>query len=222
MSLSKILAERKAKNAQNIPAEKWAIMERSTNDLKAQSLSSQALQTGDTLPEFSLPNANGDTVTLTDFQKDFLVISFYRGGWCPYCNMELRALQEILPQLKALNTELIAITPETPDNSLTTAEKNELSFSVLSDLDNQYARSLGLVFQLPEDLRELYHSFNLHVDKHNGNDHYELPMPATYIVDQNRTIIHSFVPEDYTERLDPSQILEAISTASKQVQTETH
>lgn len=209
--LSKDLAERKAKNKQNIPAEKWAIMERSTNELKGKSLSSKALQTGDILPDFNLPNVRRENVSLSDFQNDFIVVSFYRGGWCPFCNMELRALQKILPQLSNLNTSLIAITPETPDHSLTTKEKNELAFNVLSDKDNQYAKSLGLVFQLPEDLRTVYHSFNINVDKHNGNLDYELPMPATYIINKERKIIYSFVPEDYTERLDPAKILAILS-----------
>ena len=214
MNLSKALAERKSNNEQKIPAEKWAIMERSTNELKAQSLSSKALQQGDILPLFELPNIRGEKVALGDLQSDFSVVSFYRGGWCPFCNMELRALQGILPQLKELNTALIAISPETPDHSLTTSEKNELSFTVLSDLNNEYAKSLGLVFQLPEDLRRVYHSFNLQVDQHNGNLDYELPMPATYIINKQREIIYSFVPEDYTERLDPTEILSVLLKAT--------
>lgn len=218
MNLSKSLTERKATNKQNIPAEKWTIMEASTNKLKAQSLSTKALQTGDTLPSFTLPNVNNKNTSLTDFKEDFLVISFYRGGWCPFCNMELRALQNILPQLSKLNTALVAISPETPDNSLTTSKKNELTFSVLSDLENQYAKSLGLVFQLPKDLRAVYHSFNLDVDKHNGNKDYELPMPATYIVNKERKVIYSYVPEDYTERLDPEKVLSIISEVTLQKQ----
>lgn len=214
MSLSKILAEKKATNSQKIPADLWAIMERSTNALKEASLSSNAISKGQTLPAFTLPDVNGNPIALESFDTDFLVISFYRGGWCPFCNIELKALQEILPQLKALNTGLVAITPETPDNSLTTTEKNELSFSVLSDIGNTYAKSLGLVFQMPEDLRAVYHGFNLNVDQHNGNKDYELPMPATYIIDKNKTIIHSFIPEDYTERLDPETILDSIKKAS--------
>ena len=214
MSLSKSLADRKANNAQKVPADKWAIMERSTNELKTEALGKKALQKGDKLPVFNLPNALGKEITLDNFQNEFLVISFYRGGWCPYCNMELRALQNILPQLNKLDAALVAISPESPDYSLTTTEKNELTFTVLSDKDNKYAKSLGLVFQLPSDLRTVYHSFNISVDKHNGNADYELPMPATYIVNKKRTIIHSFVPEDYTERLDPVTILETLNKAT--------
>ncbi|UZO79951.1 AhpC/TSA family protein [Aquimarina sp. ERC-38] len=214
MNLSQTLAAKKAATAQNLPAEKLAIMEKSTNSLKEAKLSSNAIQTGETLPAFKLPDATENEVSLDHFSNDYLVISFYRGGWCPYCNMELKALQNILPELKKLNTDLIAISPETPDHSLTTSEKNELSFSVLSDIDNKYAKKLGLVFQMPEDLRALYHSFNLNVDAHNGNKDYELPMPATFIVNKKREVIYSFVPEDYTERLDPEVILEVIKKQS--------
>lgn len=210
MSLSKTLSDRKATNEKNIPAEKWAIMEHSTNQLKEQALSTKALGKGETLPLFNLPDINGKSVSLKDFDSDFLVVSFYRGGWCPFCNMELKALQNILPQLTDLNTKLVAISPETPDNSITTSEKNELSFSVLSDINNAYAKSLGLVFQLPQDLRTVYHSFNINVDKHNDNQEYELPMPATYVINKNREILYSFVPEDYTERLEPSTIIDVI------------
>ncbi len=216
MNLSKSLANRKAVSAKKVPAEKWEIMVRSTNELKAQSLGSKAVKTGDVLPVFNLPDVNGDTFSSETLNTDFSVISFYRGGWCPYCNMELAALQHILPELKALNTSLIAISPEQPDHSLTTSEKNELAYPVLSDIDNTYAKSLGLVFQMPEDLRTLYaESFKIDVPKHNGNDDYELPMPATYVINKNREIIHSFIPEDYTERLDPEAILNVLQEQSE-------
>ena len=125
--------------------------------------------------------------------------------------MELQALQGILPELDKFDAGLVAISPETPDNSLTTSEKNEISFSILSDLNNTYAKSLGLVFKMPEELQELYSgAFNIHVDVHNGNEDYELPMPATYVVNEKREIIYSFTPEDYTERLDPEVILKVL------------
>ena len=210
MSLTDQLSEKRNNSAKVIPADKRAIMQNSIITLKSQNLSKKALATGQTLPPFTLKNIEGNPVSLEDFQSQFLVVSFYRGGWCPYCNMELKALQDILPELTALQGELIAITPETPDNSLTTAEKNELTFAVLSDIDNAYAKSLGLVFQLPEDLQDVYKDFGIDVVKHNGNTDLELPMPATYILNKDREVIYSFVPEDYTERLEPQTIIEVI------------
>lgn len=210
MSLTELLTEKRNNSAKVIPEEKQAIMQQSTTSLKLKKLSNKALTKGQTLPSFSLKNIEDNSVLLESFQSQYLVISFYRGGWCPYCNLELKALQEILPQLTELNSELIAITPETPDNSLTTSEKNELNFAVLSDIDNTYAKSLGLVFQLSEDLQGVYNDFGIDVIKHNGNNDFELPMPATFIVNKDREVIYSFVPEDYTERLAPETIIEVI------------
>ncbi len=215
MDLNKQLAETKANNKANIPTDIWNVMEESTNKLIQEQLSKNAFQVGDILPNFNLIDIHNKEVSLNDFSDDFLVISFYRGGWCPYCNLELKALQNIVPQLKELNTSLIAITPETPDYSSETYQKNNLDFSVLSDLDNVYAKSLGLVFQMPEELQKIYDCFNIKVDKHNGNDDFELPMPATYVLNKQREIIYSFIPEDYTERLNPDTILSEIKNNNK-------
>jgi peroxiredoxin len=210
MSLTEQLSEKRNNSAKVIPKEKRTIMLQSTTSLKLKKLSNKALTKGQMLPTFSLKNIEGNIVLLENFQSQFLVISFYRGGWCPYCNLELKALQAILPELTELNGALIAITPETPDNSLTTSEKNELTFAVLSDVDNTYAKSLGLVFQLPDDLQRVYKESGIQLDKQNGNNDFELPMPATYIINKDREVIYSFVPEDYSERLDPETILEII------------
>ncbi|MEM9077785.1 MAG: peroxiredoxin-like family protein [Bacteroidota bacterium] len=209
MTLTEELTQRRENSAKVIPQDKYAVMQQSTQELLEAKLSTQALQTGDTLPDFRLPDENQNEVTLDEiFQEDYLIVSFYRGGWCPYCNMELRALQQLSSDFENLRAGIVAISPETPDNSLTTSEKNELQFKILSDIDNQYAKELNLAFQMPNTLREVYHSFGLHVDQHNGNSNYELPMPATYVIDKNKTIIYDFVPEDYTQRLDPKDILE--------------
>tara|TARA_R110002072_G_scaffold23949_1_gene81841 strand:+ start:22384 stop:23028 length:645 start_codon:yes stop_codon:yes gene_type:complete len=210
MNLTEQLTEKRNNSAKVIPSEKIEIMQQSTAKLKSQNLSEKALTTGQKLPFFTLKSSNGDYVSLEDFKSEFLVVSFYRGGWCPYCNLELKALQAILPELNELNGELIAISPETPDNSISTSQKNELTFTILSDIDNTYAKSVGLVFQIPNDLQSVYNGFGIDVEKHNGNSDFELPMPATYLVNRDREVIFSFVPEDYTERLDPETILQFI------------
>lgn len=212
MNLTKELLAKKTMSAQNVPEEKWDIMVQSTEQLIREHLSDKALKVGDKMVDFNLPDALGNTISLSSLlQNGKVVISFYRGGWCPYCNLELRALQEILPEFEKQGVTLVAITPETPDNSLNTSEKNNLKFSVLSDINNVISKQVGLVFQMPKDLREVYHSFNLNVPKHNGNNDYELPMPATYILNKEGEIIYAFVPEDYTERADPKEILNIIN-----------
>jgi len=211
MSLTAQLKEKAAQSANKIPETIQKIMNNGIDNLRDSQLITRALKTGDKIPEISLPNTANKTISIQELLLNKnVVISFYRGGWCPYCNMELKALQDIVPQLNKVNAGLIAISPETPDVSLTTAEKNELKFAVLSDIDNTYAKSLGLAFKMPEDLQRVYKEFNINVDKHNGNQNFELPMPATYVVNKEREIISSFVPEDYTERLDPETILEVL------------
>ena len=198
----------------NIPAEIQAVMAEKTAELQAQHLVEKAHKVGDRLPDFELPDATGKTVKISELLTSGpVVISFYRGGWCPYCNLELRALQQALPEFQKYNAQLIAISPETPDNSLSTQEKNELEFAVLSDVDNIVAKKLGLVFELSEALRPIYKNFGIDVAAHNGNEKYELPMPATYVVDTDGIIRYAFVSEDYIERAEPSDILAAIANS---------
>ncbi|GAA4970850.1 peroxiredoxin-like family protein [Algibacter aquimarinus] len=211
MNLTEQLKQKKEQSLASIPKEKLDVMLGSTQDLINVHLSNNALKTGDTMVDFELPNVNGKKEALSSYlQKGSTVISFYRGGWCPYCNLELKALQAVLPEIKAKGASLIAISPETPDNSLTTSEKNELEFSVLSDIDNQVAKQIGLVFKMPEALKNVYNDFNLDVAKHNGNNDYELPMAATYVVNSDGKISYAFVSEDYTERADPQDILNVL------------
>ncbi|NER13826.1 redoxin domain-containing protein [Leptobacterium flavescens] len=213
MSLKDQLEARLTASKKAIPAEKRVIMENATNELLAKEISRSALGEGDTAPDFRLSNATGKQVSLSEVLKEKIaVVSFYRGGWCPYCNIELKALQSVLPQIKKNGAQLIAISPEQPDKSLSTQEKNELSFEVLSDVNNKTAKDFGLVFRMPDELQKLYHEFGLHVDDYNGNDDYELPMPATYVIDKDRKIIYSFTHEDYTKRAEPSKIIAVLES----------
>ena len=211
MNLTQELNSYKAKFQANQPEEIKAIMAKATKDLIKTQLAKNSLGKGNKFPNFSLPNAVGEEVTLESLlNKGTLVISFYRGGWCPYCNMELRALQQTLPKIEAKGATLVAISPETPDNSLSTQEKNDLSFAVLSDVGNVLAKQLGLVFTLPESLRPIYRSFGIDIPAHNGDTTFELPLPATYVVAADGRIIYSFASGDYTERLDPTEIIQAL------------
>ena len=188
------------------------IMEQATTDLINSGITEQTLQVGDTVPPISLPNALGKTVNIQDLLTEgALVISFYRGQWCPYCNLELRALQQALPEFKALGASLVAISPQTPDNSLSTTEKNELSFEVLSDVGNQVARQLGLVFQIPEQLRPIYQNFGIDLPEHNGDETFELPIAATYVINRDGKVVYAFVNPDYTQRAEPADILAAVA-----------
>lgn len=195
----------------NVPQETQNVMQQATTDLGDSGILKQTLKVGDTIPDFTLPNATGQPVSIKELlTKGPVAIAFYRGGWCPYCNLELQALQNALASIEETGATLVAISPETPDNSLTTQEKNELAFPVLSDVENQVARQFGLVFKLPASLLPIYHSFGIDVAAHNGNDHFELPIPATYVVQPNGKIVYAFADVDYTKRAEPSVIVDAL------------
>jgi len=168
-------------------------------------ITSNAAKVGQKAPDFSLPDQNGDTVSLHSvLQRGPAVVVFYRGEWCPYCDLTLRAYQRILPAITALGASLIAISPQTPDSTLTTVEKKELSFSVLSDVGNVLGRKYGLVFMMPEAAR------HPGISAANGDESWELPMPGTFIVAQDRTIRLAFVDADWTHRLEPAELLTAL------------
>jgi peroxiredoxin len=142
-----------------------------------------------------------------------VVVSFYRGGWCPYCNIELRGLQRALPRIREFGASLVGISPELPDRAISTQEKNKLEFSVLSDIGNNVARSFGIAFKLPEDLLALYKKFKHGLDDVNGEQGAkELPIPGTFILDRTGVVRLAFVDEDYTKRLDPDAVIESLAT----------
>ncbi|MGD1936006.1 MAG: peroxiredoxin-like family protein [Cyanophyceae cyanobacterium] len=166
-------------------------------------------------PDFELPNAQGQPVRLSEKLKAGpVVVTFYRGQWCPYCNLELKALQNALPEFEKRGAQLIAVSPQTPDNSLSTTEKNELTFEVLSDVGNQVAQQYGLVFTLPEELRPIYASFGIDVPAHNGDDTFELPIPATYVIGKDGAIALAVADADYTQRAEPEAIIAALDKLS--------
>ena len=187
---------------QQAPAEVMAAMETATAKLAASGLANKTLKRGSHMPDFELPDATGKIVRSIDLRaKGALLISFYRGHWCPYCSLELKALQERLADITAKGATLIAISPQTPDQSLTTQQKYELKFLVLYDSGNTIARKFGLVYTLDESLRPIYQAFGIDLKAHNGDSSFELPVPATYLVDKNGTVLDSYVNVDYRERL---------------------
>ncbi|WP_071518002.1 peroxiredoxin-like family protein [Geitlerinema sp. PCC 9228] len=208
MNFSQELTNLNQKLQDQIPEDSQAKMQQAKSELEKAHITEHSLQEGDTVPNFTLPNATGNTVQLqTLLQNGPVVLSFYRGQWCPYCNLELRALQNTLPDIQKFGASLATISPQTPDNSLSTKEKYNLDFEVLSDVGNQVARKFGLVFQVPEYLCPVYDRLGIDLAAHNGDESFELPMPATYVVNTNGKIALAFVEADYTKRLEPDQIL---------------
>jgi peroxiredoxin len=182
-----------------------------TEKLVQSGITDKSLKKGDKAPSFTLPSATGKSVNSSELLKDGpLVVSFYRGGWCPYCNVELHALQQAFPEMEGLGAKLVAISPQTPDNSLSTYEKHALAFEVLSDVGNRVARDFGLVFALAKEVRPIYKTFSFDIPAHNGDDSFELPIPATYVIAPDGMIVYSFVDADYSHRAEPTDIIEVL------------
>ncbi len=173
-----------------------------------------ALQVGDIAPDFTLTNALGEPVALSSYlKKGKVILTWYRGNWCPYCNLTLHALQEELPNFKANGASLIALTPELPDESISTSEKNNLQFEVLSDVGNKIAKEYGIVFQLTDEVAKMYNqAFEL--NKHNGDKSNELPLAATYIIDQNGKIEYAFLDADYRNRSEPTVLTKFLKNSN--------
>ena len=215
-TLAEELAARAAASAAKMPGARKAAFGRSLEELAASGIADRALTVGDTAPDFTLPNAVGAKVTLSDLlEAGPVVVSFYRGAWCPYCNMELRALQAALDGLRTEGATLVAISPNTPDTSMSLVEKHQLSFPVLSDLGNVVARQFGLVFEVPAYLEAEYRSMGHDIGAANGDGGWELPLPATYVIDVERVIRYAFVDVDYKKRAEPADVIDAVRNLTR-------
>jgi len=212
MSLKQQLDEYLAGWRERVPAERQAIVERHIGQLRGV-IARTMLKVGDRAPAFVLPDAKGDVI---DFgvllKKGPVIVTFYRGGWCPYCNLELKAFQDVLPQIKAAGACMVAISPEKPDDTLSTAEKNALAFEVLSDVGQKVGRAFGLVYEFTDELRGAYQGFDRDIPALNGTPgEWALPVPATYIVDRDGTIIYACANVDYRDRADPRDVVAVLT-----------
>ena len=166
----------------------------------------KGLSVGDTASDFTLLNAFGKNVSLSEALKSgFVILKFYRGEWCPICNMDLRELQKHLPEIKSFGATLFAISPQKPDDAMTVTQKNELGFEVLSDSNQEVIKAYNLQFDPGED----YHQ-RRDLTLLNGDGSKTLPVPATFIVDTNQKIIAGHVEPDYTQRMKPLEIIDVL------------
>jgi peroxiredoxin len=208
MDLTEELQRQADEAADQTPQAVQDVMSEAAHQIKAQHATNKPLREGDPIPDITLPDADGNTIHVNDL-ADTLVISFYRGGWCPYCNLELRALHEAHNMIRERGAELIAISPETPNHTEATQARHDLDFPVLSDHDNTVADEFGLVVTLPDELIEVYDNMGINLEATNGTDTNQLPLPATYIVDDG-TITYAFINPVYKRRLDPKTILDQL------------
>ena len=210
-SLQAALDERQAQWAQGASEETISIYDRGVAAVSEAGVPQNALKAGDAAPQFTLPDANGDDVALSTLLSDGpVVVVFYRGAWCPYCNLTLAAWQERLDEIKGLGGQLVAISPQTPDYSLTTAERNELAFHVLSDVGHSVADQFGVTQQVTDEVLAIWEG-RIDLAEHNdGDESGRLPLPATFLIDADGQIAFAHVHEDYRVRAEPQDVIDVL------------
>jgi peroxiredoxin len=205
------LEEITANTRKYVPAEKLAITQRAIEELRRSGLAQCAFPVGARAPEFELADGDGKLFRSAEaLSRGRLVLSFYRGRWCPYCVAELESLRDVLPQIQAAGASLVAISPQTPKQSYFTADQHELRFPVLSDPGNRVARQFGLAYRLPPELEGLYRAIFINLPLANGDQSWELPLPATYILERDGTVLYAFADPDHMRRAEPAELLDRL------------
>jgi peroxiredoxin len=210
-ALRDILAERKEAIAKYVPAETQAIHARAIAELQQQRLAENILAVGVTFPEFQLPDHAGKTTSPSDLlAKGRMVLCFIRGRWCPFCVAQMEAMNLVAPEIEQAGATLVAISPQTVQQSFFMRDQHKLRFPLLSDAGNKVARQFGLIYRVPEEQKTIYQRAFVNLPFVNGDDSWELPIPATYIIDRNGIVTYASANEDYAERPEPEDILRAL------------
>jgi peroxiredoxin len=187
------------------------IFHRTAAELIATGQAERSLKVGDVAPTFTLTNAEGEVVSSAAMlESGPLVVTFYRGVWCPYCNIDLQAIEEVADEIRALGANLVSISMQTAANSLKSQRQNKLSYPILVDEGGKTADAFGIRFQLQDELVEIHKGFNIDLAGINGEPSWTLPMPARYVIAQDGTIAYAEVSPDYTLRPDPSELIPAL------------
>lgn len=212
MELYKKLESLKLKFEKNLSPEKLAIMHRATDELIESNPDNRVIGTGVDVPDFELVDQYDRVHKSTElYELGPLVISFYRGVWCPYCNIDLSYLGKAYAQIKDLGAELVVISPNLPRFSQYAVERHKLPFNILTDFQNQVGKRFGLIFQVQEALRDLYlNSFEIDLEKYNGEDSWTLPMPARFVIDTRGIIQYAEYSPDYTKRPEITDLLKTL------------
>ena len=197
--------------AKQLPAEVLEAFGKSIQDLKTKNIEDDSISVGQKFPDFSLPNTNDKTVTLKELlQNGKVIIAFFRGSWCPYCNLELKALQDNLKQITDKNVTLVAISPQTPDYNEELKNNHHFDFELLTDKNNTLAKQLGISFRLQDYVIPTYGSLGIVLSEYNKDDNNELPAPAVFVIDTNGSITYKFVDTNYMNRINIQELVEQL------------
>jgi peroxiredoxin len=207
--------ERKRLIAEYVPPETQAVHSKVIADLKQSGIEQRILPVGAEASVFELQDHNGKQVSRSDLvTKGKLVICFFRGRWCPFCVGQLEAMNLILPQIKLAGANLVAISPQTVPQSFFMADQHRLEFPLLSDQGNRVARQFGIVYRIPEEQQAIYRRAFINLPLANGDDSWELPIPAMYILDRDGVALFACTDADYTRRPEPAEVLTYLLSGS--------
>ena len=194
----------------SVPIAAYDLLRQSVEELRRQG-SVEGMKIGEFAPGFALAGAAGQEVSLlAEVAKGPVVLVFYRGGWCPFCNMQLRAYERVLPRIRALGASLVAISPQRPDHTLSQREKEQLTFGVASDPDGRVAERYRILYEVPEALQRVLQEFGGSLAEYNGTDRWLLPVPAVFVVDRHGVIRFAHVDPDFMRRAEPERVLQAL------------
>ncbi|WP_442510381.1 peroxiredoxin-like family protein [Novipirellula sp. SH528] len=214
-TLSQSLDDRAAANAEKSSDEVNKAYAAGIEAARATGIAKSAKQVGDAAIDAQLSGWDGESVKLSGLWQDGpIVLMWYRGGWCPYCNLQLRAMQQSMDKIKSAGAKLVVLTPELPEKAKETADANDLDMVALHDKNNMVARKYGIVFQLAEQIIPAYRD-KIKLAEFNGNDAMELPLAATYVIDKSGKITYAFLDADYKKRAEPADVVEAVRAAAK-------
>jgi peroxiredoxin len=206
--LREIFAERKDLIAKYVPAETQAVHARAIAELKQRRLSANILPVGAKVSEFHLHDHDGKSVSSSDLlAQERLVLCFIRGRWCPFCVGQMEAMNLVVPQIEEAGATLVAVSPQTVQQSFFMRDQHKLRFPLLCDAGNRVARQFGLTYRVCDEQEEVYRRAFVNLPFVNGDGSWELPIPATYIIDCDGTVLYASADEDYTERPEPEEIL---------------
>jgi peroxiredoxin len=216
-SLREQLAERKVLSAKYVPQEVLAIHARVVRELRQSGMADHALGIGSQAPKFDLPDQHGTPVSSSDaLAKGPLAVCFIRGRWDPFCCGQMEAMNAVVPQIAEAGASLVGISPQTVSQSFFMADQHKLRFPLLSDAGNRVARQFGLVYRVPEDQQAIYRRAFINLPFTNGDESWELPIPATYVLDKDGRVAKSWIGPDYTERPEPADIIEKLRSLTEQ------
>jgi len=209
--LREIFAERRELIANYVPAETQAIHARAVAQLKQERLAANILPVGSKIPAFQLPDHDGKSVSSSDLlASGRLVLFFIRGRWCPFCVAQTEAMNLVLPEIERAGATLVAISPQTARQSFFMRDQHKLRFPLLSDAGNNVARQFGLTYRVPQEQQAIYQRAFVNLPFVNGDQSWELPIPATYIFDRDGTVVYVSANEDYAERPEPADVLSVL------------